>query len=282
MAGSNACNEETKAGGDIWAETCRRCRSEPCGVMEKCNLGREMISATGPGAAVCSVWSREMPENQCGWSCMCQREHLDHLETFGFYSKCDRIMLESFVSWPLLLLQWYPHPFVSHSSILRELGNRIIHSTNNIYILSPYHVPGTVLGFNLGPGNISSEHNRQTPHPCGAYIAVNGKMNLSSLLAEIHMEMREWLQCLPLFGFASWAGDGTSQKVLRDPLLSSHRCFVLVTLVEIKSKRLMSCWGRSMWSRGKVEPQVGKACGAELCEGAGIDLGNEYRPWEWI
>ena len=61
----------------------------------------------------------------------------------------------------------------------------------NIYILNPYHVPGTVLGFNLGPGNISSEHSRQTPHPCGAYIAVNGKMNLSSLLAEIHMEMRE-------------------------------------------------------------------------------------------
>lgn len=35
----------------------------------------------------------------------------------------------------------------------------------NIYILSPYHVPGTVLGFNLGSGNISSEHNRQTPPP---------------------------------------------------------------------------------------------------------------------
>lgn len=66
--------------------------------MEKCNLGREMTSATGPGAAVCSVLSREMQENQCVWSNMCQREHLDHLETFGFYSKCDRIMLESFVS----------------------------------------------------------------------------------------------------------------------------------------------------------------------------------------
>lgn len=58
-------------------------------MVEKCNLGRGMASVTGPETAICLAQSRETQEGQYAWSSACQREHLGHVENFGFYSKHD-------------------------------------------------------------------------------------------------------------------------------------------------------------------------------------------------
>lgn len=52
-------------------------------------FGQRNASATGPEAAICLARSRETQESQCGWSSVCQREHLGHVVNFGFYSKHD-------------------------------------------------------------------------------------------------------------------------------------------------------------------------------------------------
>ena len=89
-------------------------------LMEKCNVGIEMASIAGFGAAVCSVWSRETQDLR-PWSRVCQSDYLGHVETSGLYSKGDGMMLASLVPWPLLLLQWCLC-LVSCLSVSRELG----------------------------------------------------------------------------------------------------------------------------------------------------------------
>lgn len=91
-------------------------------MVEKCNLGRRMASATGPETAICLAWSRETQEGQCGWSSVCQREYLGHVENFGFYSKHDNTgeLCAKAIAAPTVMF-----PFVS-----RGVSCGMIHSTN--------------------------------------------------------------------------------------------------------------------------------------------------------